>query len=1143
MMGQDPNSPRKNIAPSQQQQQHEVQQQQHQQHQHDDTSFVGTQQYPQPATSRQSTRLHPPEFYPQQQQQQQASQQHQQQQQPAPQQHQQQFHEYPQFYPQQQHRPEHYDTADTGSTLQAGHYPTRLSSSFPGTSYTEFSSSLPVRSYDAPAAAAQSLSSSPSTSYSAMYEQQQQPAHQTEYEASTSWRPPQQQPPPPQGSHGTAWQPRATSAPAVTPVPMFGERLQQRASMQLGNIPHIPNIVVDAVPARDNFGHSRTPPFVQSDWTGQWGLSVPTSSKKLRTNSDSAIYEAEREEQHQRKGGYIPSSWELLSFRDSQDSPKQEHIKTVAAEASSQQLLLEQSTYHKLSRSREAPSAAAGAPPSSSSYLSHHGSPQPQAMDVEEQQALNLTHVPPQQPPPVSPPGSKTVPTVPFLWKFHAQKSSESPKSTWLRRHSDSTLPTEPEDLSVPKSSARSRSSGETISEERSAAEQAVDTGDSGGTTGGSTSGTDGGELHSPKDPQAGGSLLSKRLKLKKYLQKRYQLSLESTPRHHSTESDDVFSPSPGIFGSSQGFVFSPTLTEDEISPRPQRPSPLASTSRSSPSRTLPQAEAFSKPLKIKTEPISPISSESEEETDAGVFLSPAYASPQSVSPSSQGIVFQFHSPTSYSRSSGSDKSPDSSHRHEGKRSMPQRSPESISQSPSTVSETVAMESSHVSSPQTSTSEPPNVEIVRQGRLSPLASMLSHPSFTHPNVPTFSAPLTPPFGSYQTKSSTITSEQGSAPTAAGSAAWPPHPAAAAAQPARARSMSETDKPLEPSKIIYCPFSEKVQEQRYQREMTFLCPVCGQMFPSYNYLANHMVNHLPSEVVTKGPGEGNKVHLCKVCNRSFSRSDMLTRHMRLHTGLRPYECRMCGQVFSRSDHLHTHLRTHTGEKPYRCPQCPYAAPRRDMITRHMRIHTKHFSRRGRRSSSTGSADTLQSSSFSSLESGDSDVKKRNQSLSSMGSEGSTEASPFRRTSGASFDPIDPDTSRSRPWSLTSADSIDSGADLSTGTPTRKYSRKWSLTSIESVDIPPSSGGSSAESSHLSLMSQQQSSQRTSSAASMESGEAEEQGMTSMDTGGRETPGGAEQEMQSSFQKCRVGSDRESESEHTSPAHVPHTKQQP
>jgi uncharacterized Zn-finger protein len=104
-------------------------------------------------------------------------------------------------------------------------------------------------------------------------------------------------------------------------------------------------------------------------------------------------------------------------------------------------------------------------------------------------------------------------------------------------------------------------------------------------------------------------------------------------------------------------------------------------------------------------------------------------------------------------------------------------------------------------------------------------------------------------------------------------------------------------------------------------------------------------------------EGSKVYVCKGCKRTFSRSDMLTRHMRLHTGLKPYECAICGQVFSRSDHLHTHLRTHTGEKPYQCSLCSYAAPRRDMITRHMRVHGKRAvgSTRGRSLSSSSCSD--------------------------------------------------------------------------------------------------------------------------------------------------------------------------------------------
>lgn len=188
---------------------------------------------------------------------------------------------------------------------------------------------------------------------------------------------------------------------------------------------------------------------------------------------------------------------------------------------------------------------------------------------------------------------------------------------------------------------------------------------------------------------------------------------------------------------------------------------------------------------------------------------------------------------------------------------------------------------------------------------------------------------------------------------------------------------------------------------------YLCPVCGQVFPSYDNLAKHMAKHLPTETVRTG--DNNKIHYCKVCNRSFSRSDMLTRHMRLHTGLKPYECTDCGQVFSRSDHLNTHKRTHTGEKPYRCPQCPYAACRRDMITRHMRTHTKRSAKRGKylsvpereshevRKSSISSTDTTSSQEMTrtfSASSGDSldlDIgpgfsqsKLRSKSLASMDS---------------------------------------------------------------------------------------------------------------------------------------------------------------
>ena len=135
--------------------------------------------------------------------------------------------------------------------------------------------------------------------------------------------------------------------------------------------------------------------------------------------------------------------------------------------------------------------------------------------------------------------------------------------------------------------------------------------------------------------------------------------------------------------------------------------------------------------------------------------------------------------------------------------------------------------------------------------------------------------------------------------------------------------------------------------------TFTCAICGEMFAFKDRLSKHIKSKHRSrsddnqsskslsavQQTANGRSSPNqKSYSCTNCHRTFARSDMLTRHSRVHSGVKPYSCDICRRYFTRSDHLATHKRTHSGEKPYQCGKCTYTACRRDMITRHMKTHS-------------------------------------------------------------------------------------------------------------------------------------------------------------------------------------------------------------
>ena len=87
----------------------------------------------------------------------------------------------------------------------------------------------------------------------------------------------------------------------------------------------------------------------------------------------------------------------------------------------------------------------------------------------------------------------------------------------------------------------------------------------------------------------------------------------------------------------------------------------------------------------------------------------------------------------------------------------------------------------------------------------------------------------------------------------------------------------------------------------------------------------------------------RTHVCNYenCNKSFDTKWGLARHIRSHTGEKPYVCNFpgCGKGFTEKCALKRHELSHSTEKPYKCTYagCEKAFKCRDYLEYHLRLH--------------------------------------------------------------------------------------------------------------------------------------------------------------------------------------------------------------